>query len=175
MAEGDVRRQPGRSSGDVARRQRFFHWELEFPDVFNARLHGFDAVLGNPPWDIAKPNSKEFFSAIDPLYRGYGKQEAIRRQTEFFEADADVERQWLDYSAGFKANQNWVKYAGFPFGDRVSVNSQGKESHDFNLGDRGRSSFDTSQRRHDRWRRSVKSRPATQTATTLSPYKAGQT
>ncbi|MGE0706310.1 MAG: hypothetical protein AB7P22_20495, partial [Vicinamibacterales bacterium] len=42
--------------------KRFFHWELEFPDVFNAARSGFDAILGNPPWDIAKPNSKEFFS-----------------------------------------------------------------------------------------------------------------
>ena len=63
---------------------RFFHWELEFPDVFDAPSTGFDAMLGNPPWDIAKPVSKEFFSNIDPLYRSYGKQEALRKQTEYF-------------------------------------------------------------------------------------------
>ena len=45
---------------------------------------GFDAVVGNPPWDIAKPVSMEFFSNIDPLYRSYGKQEALRKQTEYF-------------------------------------------------------------------------------------------
>ena len=42
---------------------------------------GFDAVLGNPPWETLQPNSKEFFSNIDPLYRTYGKQEALRCQT----------------------------------------------------------------------------------------------
>ena len=65
----------------VAAEMRFFHWELEFPDVFRqgsgAGSAGFDAILGNPPWDIAKPVSKEFFSNIDPLYRSYGKQEAL--------------------------------------------------------------------------------------------------
>ncbi len=28
---------------------RFFHWELEFADIF-AKNNGFDLVLGNPPW-----------------------------------------------------------------------------------------------------------------------------
>ena len=59
----------------LAAEMRFFHWELEFPDVFREAGSGFDAILGNPPWDIAKPVSKEFFSNLDPLYRSYGKQE----------------------------------------------------------------------------------------------------
>jgi hypothetical protein len=48
---------------DVAAAQRFFHWELEFPEVFfdrdGARLPtaGFDAVLGNPPWDMVRADT----------------------------------------------------------------------------------------------------------------------
>jgi hypothetical protein len=100
----------------LSARKRFFHWELEFPDVFNAERSGFDAILGNPPWDIAKPSSKEFFSNIDPLYRAYGKQEAIDRQTEYF-VDPDIEERWLDYNGDFRAQSNLVSYAGFAFGD----------------------------------------------------------
>jgi hypothetical protein len=39
---------------------RFFHWELEFPEVFfdaDGRRRpdgGFDAVVGNPPWDMVR-------------------------------------------------------------------------------------------------------------------------
>jgi hypothetical protein len=33
----------------IAREQRFFHWELEFADIFSER-GGFDLILGNPPW-----------------------------------------------------------------------------------------------------------------------------
>ncbi len=29
----------------------FFHWELEFPSVFCGGGGGFDAVVGNPPWE----------------------------------------------------------------------------------------------------------------------------
>ena len=100
----------------VAQAHRFFHWELEFPDVFDAADAGFDALLGNPPWDIAKPVSKEFFSNIDPLYRAYGKQEALRKQTDYF-ADAEVERDWLDYNARFRAQSNFASFAANPFGD----------------------------------------------------------
>ena len=152
FAAGNISQQAWQIVRQLAARHRFFHWELEFPDVFTDTCGGFDAVLGNPPWNIAKPNSKEFFSAFDPLYRSYSKQEAIRRQTEYFRRDSQIERQWLDYCAYFKAMSNWVKYAGFPFGDRVSQDGQGRKTHDFNLGDRGRSSFQSSQHRHDRWR-----------------------
>ncbi len=100
----------------VAAELRFFHWELEFPDVFRAPGAGFDAILGNPPWDIAKPVSQEFFTNIDPLYRSYGKQEALRRQAGYF-ADVAVERGWLDYNARFRAQSNFMGHAAHPFGD----------------------------------------------------------
>ncbi len=44
----------------VAAHHRFFHWTLEFPEVFydsDGRPRpdgGFDAVLGNPPWDMVR-------------------------------------------------------------------------------------------------------------------------
>ena len=55
---------------------RFFHWELEFPEVFfdgnGARLDaaGFDAVIGNPPWDMVRADAASsptpHASAVDP-------------------------------------------------------------------------------------------------------------
>lgn len=48
----------------AAEKKRFFHWEIEFPEVFFAPRHGttqvvekkpnggFDAVIGNPPYDV---------------------------------------------------------------------------------------------------------------------------
>ena len=34
---------------DLAKQHKFFHWELNFADVFATR-GGFDLILGNPPW-----------------------------------------------------------------------------------------------------------------------------
>src|SRR5262249_41666558 len=89
---------PSDEARDIARRiakeHRFFHWELEFPDVFSARGTGFDAVLGNPPWETMQPASKEFFSDLDPLYRTYGKQDALAKQRELFERRPEDEHSW---------------------------------------------------------------------------------
>ncbi len=39
---------------------KFFHWPLEFPDVFEQG--GFDVMLGNPPWERIKLQQQEFFA-----------------------------------------------------------------------------------------------------------------
>ena len=51
-------------STNVAARHRFLHWPLTFPDVFSAtpaKDHepGFDAIIGNPPWDMVRGDSGE--------------------------------------------------------------------------------------------------------------------
>jgi len=38
---------------------KFFHWPLEFPDVFEQG--GFDVMLGNPPWEMIQADPQEFF------------------------------------------------------------------------------------------------------------------
>lgn len=101
----------------LAEEHHFFHWEIEFPDVFTGLESGFDAIVGNPPWEIQKPNSLEFFSNIDPLYRTYGNQEAQGKQREVFQREREVEHRWLEYNARLKALTNWTRSAGFPFGD----------------------------------------------------------
>ena len=106
----------------IAEKKRFFHWEVEFPDVFQGAGSGFDAILGNPPWDIVAPKSQEFFSNIDPLYRSYGRQEALRCQTRYFGTDKTVEQKWLIYIADFRAQTNFVKYCSSPFGDPIENN-----------------------------------------------------
>jgi hypothetical protein len=38
-------------------------WDLQFPEVFPI---GFSIVLGNPPWDVVLPNTKDFVAEYDP-------------------------------------------------------------------------------------------------------------
>jgi hypothetical protein len=46
-----------------ARENRYFHWYLEFPEVFS--VGGFDCVLGNPPWDKINLKDEEYFASIN--------------------------------------------------------------------------------------------------------------
>jgi hypothetical protein len=55
LSEGD--RKIAGNALNIAREKRFFHWELEFPEVFYGKGRekenpGFDAVVGNPPYDV---------------------------------------------------------------------------------------------------------------------------
>lgn len=48
----------------IAYRVSAFHWPLEFPHIFDRG--GFDAVIGNPPWERIKLQEKEFFASRSP-------------------------------------------------------------------------------------------------------------
>ena len=46
----------------MAEELRFFHWCVEFPEVFAANK-GFDVMCGNPPWDKIKVEDKKWFES----------------------------------------------------------------------------------------------------------------
>lgn len=46
----------------MADEQRFFHWCVEFPEVFAANKE-FDVMCGNPPWDKIKVEDKKWFES----------------------------------------------------------------------------------------------------------------
>ena len=48
---------------EAAEANRVFHWPLEFPAVMAGG--GFDAVVGNPPWERIKLQEQEFFAVRD--------------------------------------------------------------------------------------------------------------
>ena len=55
----------------IAQREGFLHWEVAFPGVWRRWESlrpegGFDAVIGNPPWDRIKLQEVEWFATRDP-------------------------------------------------------------------------------------------------------------
>lgn len=50
----------------IAKKQRFFHWELEFADVF--KDGGFDFMVGNPPWVNVQWKEADAISDVNPCF-----------------------------------------------------------------------------------------------------------
>lgn len=50
----------------LAEEERFFHWELEFSEIFHGDSQGFDVSLGNPPWEVLDLKEEEFFKSKAP-------------------------------------------------------------------------------------------------------------
>ena len=77
-----IARRPLDHAAALAVRHRFLHWPLVFPEVFcdergePLAAPGFDAIIGNPPWDMVRGDSG------DPDVRS-GRRTAARRLTAF--------------------------------------------------------------------------------------------
>src|SRR5450756_987287 len=74
----------------------FFHWHLEFPDIFRVPdggglgtdpdtswAGGFTCVLGNPPWDKVDFHDKQYFSVVEPSIATLAGQRRRARITQW--------------------------------------------------------------------------------------------
>jgi len=88
----------------------FYHWPLEFPDVFGPdAVGGFSATVGNPPWDVLQPNTQEFYLAYDPNFRKYKKQEALKVIKQMHRQHPLILERWQKYEGGFKEVSAYCK------------------------------------------------------------------
>jgi hypothetical protein len=105
----------------LSQHYQFFHWHLAFPDVFHVPLPdkqpendqagwdgGFDAVLGNPPWEKVKLQEREFFASLDPQI-ATAKTAAIRKKLIAKHREADS-HEWCLYIAQLEVD---AKLSGF--------------------------------------------------------------
>ncbi len=121
----------------------FFHWPLEFPEVFAAG--GFDVVLSNPPWERVKLQEQEFFASRDPdiaLAPNKAKRgELIRRLQE---RKPELYREFMKAAHGAEAASLFLRESGrYPLAGRGDINTYAVFSELINrmLSPRGRAGF----------------------------------
>jgi hypothetical protein len=122
----------------LAGEYRFFHWHLEFPDVFKPKPSneiaedevtgwsgGFDCVLGNPPWERIKLQEKEFFASSAPEVTN-APNAAVRRRkiAELRETDPPLYQAFRDALRKADGESHLVRNtAKYPLCGRGDVNT----------------------------------------------------
>ena len=112
--------------------QKPFHWGFIFDEILN-KNGGFDAIITNPPWEIFKPNAKEFFEEHSDLVtkNKMDIKDFEKEQTKLLK-DSVIRKAWLEYlntyphvSAFFRSAQQYR--------NQISVVNGKKAGTDINL------------------------------------------
>jgi len=109
-----------------------FHWGFEFDKVLNER-GGFDAIITNSPWEIFKPNSKEFFEDYSDLIskKNMTIHEFEKMQTKLLK-EKDIRKAWLEYLSGFPHVSGFYRSA-VQYKNQISTLNGKKVGSDINL------------------------------------------
>lgn len=90
--------------------------EVNFPEVFfceDGKLKenaGFDCVIGNPPWEVWKPNSDEFYSKYDSSYLGLKlASKKKKRQIELRSKFQNIISRWDEYEKRFRMGSDYFR------------------------------------------------------------------
>lgn len=101
--------------GRIAEEQRFFHWCVEFPEVFAANK-GFDVMCGNPPWDKLQMEEEKWFAGKDEnIVKAANQADRKKKIEKLHTVDADLYNEFIQACNGITSQSNFVKNSGrFP-------------------------------------------------------------
>ena len=95
---------------DALRKQhRFFHWDLEFSDLF-AERGGFDLMLGNPPWLKVEWQEAGVLGDFEPEFvlRKLSASKLVTLREQTFNHIPELEAAWRSEYEGCEGMQNFL-------------------------------------------------------------------
>ncbi|MFC7914286.1 Eco57I restriction-modification methylase domain-containing protein [Streptomyces sp. NPDC057386] len=118
---------------------RFFHWHLEFPEVFSVPesgvgvqegtgwAGGFDAVVGNPPWERVEMVEHEFFAQRDQRIAEAKNSAARKRLINELRDNSDGVRLYAEFEAAKRRSEGESHFlrtsCRFPLTGRGRINT----------------------------------------------------
>lgn len=108
-----------------------FHWSFEFDSIFRAK-NGFDAIITNPPWEIFKPNGKEFLAQFsDAISKKNMTIKEFKKEQARLLKDEKVLAAWLDYLSGYPHVSAYFRKAA-QYENQIAVVNGKKAGTDIN-------------------------------------------
>ena len=109
-----------------------FHWGFEFDEILNKR-GGFDAIMTNPPWEIFKPNGKEFLEEYSDVVsrKNMTIHEFEKEQAKLLRYP-EICAAWLGYLSQFPHLSAYFRSAP-QYRNQISVVNGKKAGTDINL------------------------------------------
>ena len=85
---------------ELANKQKFHHWELEYADVFEKR-GGFDLVIGNPPWLRLDWQEQGILGEINPkiMVKKLSATQITKDRNEILSCDKNLKMYLEEYEA----------------------------------------------------------------------------
>ncbi len=108
-----------------------FHWGYHFDQVMERG--GFDAIIANPPWEVFKPNAKEFFAEYSDLVTKKKMDiKAFEKHQKELLQDPEIASAWATYQSQFPYVSSYFKSAD-QYKNQISVVNGKKAGTDTNL------------------------------------------
>jgi hypothetical protein len=122
----DSQPQMAAAANAQAAKLNFFHWRLEFPEVFENG--GFDLMLGNPPWERPEFSEENFWAGDRYIFSAKNKAVRDRRIAEYrMSPEAKLRSRVNDYDSARHASEAEARY--WRYCGRFDKSARGK----FNL------------------------------------------
>ena len=109
---------------ELAKKYRFFHWELEFADIFLSKSNdgesrgGFDLVIGNPPWIKLEFKEQDVLAEFEPkiwVHKMSASNVTALRPT-LFQKHPDAKDELIEHGTNMLCYQNFLNSEqNYPF------------------------------------------------------------
>ncbi len=108
-----------------------FHWGYHFDKVLGRG--GFDAIITNPPWEIFKPQAKEFFAQHSELVtKNKMDIKAFEKEQKTLLENPEIAVTWLQYQSQYPYVSAYYRSAA-QYKNQISVVNGKKSGTDINL------------------------------------------